>query len=363
MITEIILKYYGTHTCLDMVSCYLDGVDAKNPTILDMNGDRKPIYSVLSFKDEGYWTVKFSLFSQKDIAPLIKTLNKKPFISVLHIVEPFTSIVSGKTKIPYVYDVDGEIEIDLVKKGKIKLSDCVKGELYLSGEIKDLYFDEDKEKRGLEVINHTEIIKNWRKFVKRGMGHSEHYGTEFRSFRDPEVTIVYSNSSKKVYNNIDDVKEILNLYHQDKNYNNPKNVALTEIEKKIKSSLLIIIFDYTTLKISQNNFINKVHKLTNLEKEVIKDISNSMPIYKDEKKTSIENLRQSFEFNIETNTFEEMDYRHSWEMIFRWLMRYKLGKISRLGFGNGTNWALIGQPTCSMDTLNKIQIIKPQNQE
>ena len=65
------------------------------------------------------------------------------------------------------------------------------------------------------------------------------------------------------------------------------------------------------------------------------------------------------EFNIETNTFEPMDYRHSWEMIFRWMLRYKLGKISRLGFGNGTNWILIGQPTCSMDTLSKIEIIKP----
>ena len=129
---------------------------------------------------------------------------------------------------------------------------------------------------------------------------------------------------------------------------------------KEKSSILELIFAYTTSKISQNNFINKVHNLTNLEKDAIRDLSGSMPIYKNEKKTSLEKLGQSFEFNIETNTFEPMDYRHSWEMIFRWMLRYKLGKISRLGFGNGTNWVLIDQPTCSMDTLNKIDVIQPK---
>jgi len=357
MIREVILTYYGTHTCLDMVSCYLDEVDTTKPTIVNMNGERKPIYSILSFKDEGYWTVNFLHFSPQDITPLIDTLNQKPFISVLHIVEPFSIITFGETKIPYV--LDGEEEIDLVKEGKINLSDCIKGELYLSGEIKDIYFDEDEGKRGLEIINYTEIIKDWRKFVKRGTGYSEHYGTEFRSFRDPEVKIVYSNSSEKVYKNIDDVKGVLDTYKKEKSYNDPKKIPLTETEINIKSSLLKIIFDYTTLKISQNNFINKVHKLTNLEKDAIRDVSSSMPIYKDEKKTSIENLGERFEFNIETNTFEPMDYRHSWEMIFRWMLRYKLGKISRLGFGNGTNWILIGQPTCSMDTLSKIEIIKP----
>ena len=47
-----------------------------------------------------------------------------------------------------------------------------------------------------------------------------------------------------------------------------------------------------------------MHNLTNLEKDVIRDLSGSMHIYKDEKKTSLEKLGQSFEFDIETNTFE-----------------------------------------------------------
>ena len=174
MIRDVILKYYGTHTCFDTVSCYLDGVDNQNPTILDMNGDRKPINSVLCFRDEGYWTVKFLEFSPKDIAPLINTLNQKPFISVLHIDDPFSSIIPGETKIPYI--CDGEEESELVQQGKINLSDSIKGELYLSGKIKDVYFDEDEEKRGIEVINYTEIIKDWRSFAKRGTGNSEHYG-------------------------------------------------------------------------------------------------------------------------------------------------------------------------------------------
>ena len=49
MIRDVILKYYQGHTCFDMVSCYLD-VDTNNPTILNMDGDRKPIYSVLTSK-------------------------------------------------------------------------------------------------------------------------------------------------------------------------------------------------------------------------------------------------------------------------------------------------------------------------
>lgn len=361
MIRDVILKYYGTHTCFDMVSCYLDGVDNKNPTILDMNGDRKPIYSVLAFKDHGYWTVKFLYFSQNNVEPLINTLNQKPFISVLHINEPFSSIELGETKIPYV--CDGEEESELVQQGKINLSQCVQGELFLGGQIKDVYFDEDEEKRGIEVINYTEIIKDWRKFVKRETGYCEHYGTEFKSSEYPEVTIVFSNGSEKNYRNIDEVKRLIHQYKMDQEYNDQKKIPLTKKEKEIRPSLLELIFDYTTSKISQNNFVNKVHKLTNIEESAIRDMSGSMPIYKNEKKTSLEKLRQSFEFNIETNTFEPMDYRHSWEMIFRWMLRYKLGKISRLGFGNGTNWVLIGQPTCSMDTLDKIKVVKTQLQE
>ena len=359
MIRDVILRYYGTHTCFDMVSCYLDGVNTNNPTILNMDGDRKPIYSVLAFKDDGYWTVKFLYFNQNNVDQLLNTLNQKPFISVLHINQPFSSITQGETKIPYVYD--GEGEIDLVKKNRINLSDCIQGELYLGGEIKDIYFDEDENKRGIEVINYTEIIKDWRKFVKRESGYSEHYGTEFRSFTNPEVKIVFSNGSEKTYSDIDEVKKVVHQYKKDKEYNDPKKIPLTQTEKEIKSSLLEVIFDYTTFKISQSNFINKVHKLTNLEKEAIKDISNSMPIYKDEKNTSIKNLSQQYTFNIETNTFDLMDYRNQWEMIFRWMRRYKLGKISRLGFGNGTNWILIEKPSCSMDTLDKIQIVKPQD--
>ena len=171
---------------------------------------------------------------------------------------------------------------------------------------------------------------------------------------------MFSNGSEKTYTNINEVKRLIHKYKVDKEYNDPKKIPLTKKEKEIKSSLLELIFDYTTSKISQNNFINKVHNLTNLEKDAIRDLSGSMPIYKDEKKTSLEKLGQSFEFNIETNTFEPMDYRHSWEMIFRWMLSYKLGKISRLGFGNGTNWVLIDQPTCSMDTLNKIHVIQPK---
>lgn len=356
MIRDVILKYYGTHTCFDTVSCYLDGVDNKNPTILNMDGDRKPIYSVLVFKDDGYWTVKFLYFSQNNVEPLINTLNQKPFISVLHVNEPFSSIELGETKIPYVFD--GEEESELVKQGKITLSECVKGELYLGGQIKDIYFDEDENKRGIEIINYTEIMKDWREFAKRETGYCEHYGTEFKSSEDPEVTIVFSNGSEKTYTNIDEVKRIIHQYKMDQEYNDPKNIPLTKKEKDIRPSLLELIFDYTTLKISQDNFVYKVHKLTNIEEDAIRDISGSMPIYKNEKKTSLDKLRQSFEFNIETNTFEAMDYRHSWEMIFRWMLRYKLGKISRLGFGNGTNWVLIGQPTCSMDTLDKIKVIK-----
>jgi len=361
MIKEVILTYYGTHTCFDEVRCYLDGVDTTVPIILDMNGDRQPINSVLCFRDEGYWTVKFLEFSSKDIAPLIHTLNQKPFISVDQIVEPYSLVIPGETKIPYVYD--GEEEMDLIQEGKINLSDCIKGELYLSGKIKDIYFDEDEEKRGIEVINYTEIIKDWRKFVKRETGYCEHYGTEFKSFEDPEVTIVFSNGSGKTYTNINEVKRVIHKYKVDKEYNDPKKIPLTKIETEIKSSLLELIFDYTTSKISQNNFINKVHKLTNLEKDAIRDLSGSMPIYKDEKNTSINNLGQQHTFNIETNTFEPMDYRHSWEMIFRWMLRYKLGKISRLGFGNGTNWVLIDQPTCSMDTLDKIKVVETQIHE
>ena len=361
MIRDVILKYYGTHKCFDTVSCYLDGVDNKNPTILDMNGDRKPIYSLLAFKDHGYWTVKFLYFSQNNVEPLINTLNQKPFISVLHINEPFSSIELGETKIPYV--CDGEEESELVQQGKINLSQCVQGELFLGGQIKDIYFDEDENKRGIEIINYIEIIKDWRKFAKRETGYCEHYGTEFKSSEDPEVTIVFSNGSEKNYRNIDEVKRLIHQYKMDQEYNDPKKIPLTKKEKEIRPSLLELIFDYTTSKISQNNFVNKVHKLTNIEESAIRDMSGSMPIYKNEKKTSLEKLRQSFEFNIETNTFEPMDYRHSWEMIFRWMLRYKLGKISRLGFGNGTNWVLIGQPTCSMDTLDKIKVVKTQLQE
>jgi len=361
MIRDVILKYYGIHTCFDTVSCYLDGVDNKNPTILDMNGDRKPIYSVLAFKDHSYWTVKFLYFSQNDIDQLLNTLIQKPFISVLHIDEPFSSIIPGETKIPYV--CDGEEESELVQQGKINLSQCVQGELFLEGQIKDIYFDEDENKRGIEIINYTEIIKDWRKFVKRETGYCEHYGTEFKSFEDPEVTIVFSNGSGKTYTNINEVKRVIHKYKVDKEYNDPKKIPLTKIETEIKSSLLELIFDYTTSKISQNNFINKVHKLTNLEKDAIRDLSGSMPIYKDEKNTSINNLGQQHTFNIETNTFEPMDYRHSWEMIFRWMLRYKLGQISRLGFGNGTNWVLIDHPTCSMDTLDKIKVVETQIHE
>ena len=39
---------------------------------------------------------------------LLNTLIQKPFISVLHIDEPFSSIVSGETKIPYVCDGEEE---------------------------------------------------------------------------------------------------------------------------------------------------------------------------------------------------------------------------------------------------------------
>jgi hypothetical protein len=212
MIRDVILKYYGTHTCFDTVSCYLDGVDNQNPTILDMNGDRKPINSVLCFRDEGYWTVKFLEFSPKDIAPLINTLNQKPFISVLHIDEPFSSIIPGETKIPYV--CDGEEESELVQQGKINLSQCIKGELYLSGKIKDVYFDEDEEKRGIEIIDYTEIIKDWRSFAKRGTGDSEHYGTEFKSFKTPKVEIIFLDKSVKFYNDIREVKELLDSFEK-----------------------------------------------------------------------------------------------------------------------------------------------------
>ena len=78
------------------------------------------------------------------------------------------------------------------------------------------------------------------------------------------------------------------------------------------------------------------------------------------KKILIKNLSQQYTFNIETNTFDLMDYRNQWEMIFRWMRRYKLGKISYLIY-NGTNWILIEKPSCSMDTLDKIQIVKPQD--
>ena len=52
MIKEVILTYYGTHTCFDEVRCYLDRVDTTLPIIVDMN-------SVLCLRDEGCWTVKF----------------------------------------------------------------------------------------------------------------------------------------------------------------------------------------------------------------------------------------------------------------------------------------------------------------
>ena len=212
MIKEVILTYYGTHTCFDEVRCYLDRVDTTVPIIVDMNGDRKPINSVLCFRDDGYWTVKFLEFSSKDIAPLIHTLNQKPFISVDQIVEPYSLVIPGETKIPYVYD--GEEEMHLIQEGKINLSDCIKGELYLSGKIKDIYFDEDEEKRGIEVINYTEIIKDWRSFAKRGTGDSEHYGTEFRSFKTPKVEIVFSDKSVKFYNDLKEVKELLDSYEK-----------------------------------------------------------------------------------------------------------------------------------------------------
>ena len=119
--------------------------------------------------------------------------------------------------------------------------------------------------------------------------------------------------------------------------------------------LLTLIFNFTTTKISEVNFINNVSKITDLEKKVIKDLTQIIPMYPKEKDTLEKELMQSFTANWETNTFDEMDYRHQWIMILRWMKRYKMGEVTRRELGNGTNWMLICN-NCSMDILNNIQI-------
>ena len=64
------MTYYGTHTYFDEVDCYLDGI---------IENDKKSINSILCFRDDGYWTVKFLKFSPKDIEPLLNILNEKSF--------------------------------------------------------------------------------------------------------------------------------------------------------------------------------------------------------------------------------------------------------------------------------------------
>ena len=71
--------------------------------------------------------------------------------------------------------------------------------------------------------------------------------------------------------------------------------------------LLTLIFNFTTTKISKVNFINNVSKITDLEKIVIKDLTQIMPMYPKEKDTLEKELIQSFTVNWETNTFDEKE--------------------------------------------------------
>ena len=56
--------------------------------------------------------------------------------------------------------------------------------------------------------------------------------------------------------------------------------------------LLTLIFNFATTKISKVNFINNVNKITDLEKIVIKDLTQIMSMYPKEKDTLEKELMQ-----------------------------------------------------------------------